>query len=724
MRALLVSLLLVTAMLAGWLWLAPGPGLAPAAHGVGGADGRVGRVVADPGPMSAAPRAPLPSGAADAGRESAEPPAAGPGPIHGVVTRADGVPCGGASVRAEASGLDEFAFLDPDARSRRVVASAVADADGRYELTVPAGRPHLLRAEARDLAPATRGMCVAGARVDFVLHPSAALAGVVVDQLRQPVPTTRIVVRCGGVRGEATTGADGTYRVAGLPPGEANVDVQPLQLAAPRDADVTLTAGGTTVYDVTLLEGATIVGRVVDAATRVGIEGAEVGEGRAGRVVRTGPDGSFVLAGFAARHQAALRVAAAGYAPVEEVVRCRVDGAVTLVDRVEVALERGYTVCGRVVDPNGLPLADVYAAAAAADHGGVDGWFRSDWRSLRTDASGRFRFTSLPRALQHEVVLVGAGFAAVVFAVNKPGPGTDAVDLGDLRLGPGGGVTGVVADEHDVPIAGQDVELTGHNADRWRFTGKPADDYRALDGYVATRRARSDAAGGFTFVDLAPGSYAVRCQCLDSHDQKTVAVEVAGATVATVRVELFRGLELGGRITMRDGSVLPKCYCSIDPEDGQTTSADVELKGDGTFTAAGLQRGNYKLTVYPYGSDTDTARGRLFRPREFAHVAAGTHGFVGDLPVYGLVRGSLRTATLEPAVGCFVVLRDGATTIESTAIGPNGAFTLQAERDGRTRRLFVLRDWDGLGEAPLARAALTIDTLAGADPLDLVLPRQ
>ncbi|MBL8753836.1 MAG: carboxypeptidase regulatory-like domain-containing protein [Planctomycetes bacterium] len=721
---LLVLSLLVLATVGGWMLLHPGPAVAPA---VDPADGSSGRVVAggdrgDPYPGSAVASPDADAAAASAGRV---PRAGMDGTIRGVVTRWDGAPCAGAVVRAEASGLDEFTFLDAAVRSRVVVASTTAGADGGYALAVTAGRPHLVRAEAAGLAPAARGLCRAGARADFVLYPAAALAGVVADERRQPVPDTRILVQCGGVRSEATTGPDGSYRIGGLPPGEATVDVVPTLHAAPRAAELALVAGAVTRHDVVLLDGAIITGKVLDDATRAGVADAEVREGTAGRTVRTGPDGAFVLRGFATRAQHSLSVRAVGYAPTEAIVQRHIDGTLRLLAEVEIGLVRGHGLRGRVVDAAGAPLAGVYVAAAAADQGGVDGWFRSDWQSQRSGADGRFQFAGLRPGLPYEVVLVRAGFGAAVVAAPGPAAGSSVVDLGDLQLQAGGVVAGTLVDEHGVAVAGQEVLLAGTNADRWRLVGTPpADDYRALDPYVANRRALSDEAGRFQFVDVAAGDYRVHCQRPDRSKPAEAAVAVVAGGVAEVRLALFVGFELAGKVTVCDGGPLPKCYCSVDPEDGQTTSADVEVRSDGTFVATGLQRGNYQVTVYPYGSDTDTARGRLFQSREFAHVAAGTRGFVGEVPVLGLVQGSLRTADQMPAVGCFLVLHDGAATVASTAIGPNGAFALHAPRDGRTLRLYALRDWDGLGEAPLASALLACDTAAGADPLDLVLPRQ
>ncbi|MFY9341871.1 MAG: carboxypeptidase-like regulatory domain-containing protein, partial [Planctomycetota bacterium] len=537
---------------------------------------------------------------------------------------------------------------------------------------------------------------------------AAVLAGVVRDTGGAAVPGTRIVVRAGAAMGEASTDGRGFYRIEGLPPGDARVDVQPVVLAAPRDAEVRLLPGAVTTHDVTLVAGLTIRGRVRDAATRAGIAGAEVGEGLGGRTVRTDAAGAFELVGFAASHNLSVRVAADGYADTEKHLRGRGSTPEDTQQEVEILLARGHAVTGRVADERGAPLAAVYVAAAAADHQGEHDWFRSDWRSVRSDADGRFRLAALRPDMQHELLLVGAGRASLLLALPQPGPGRGELDVGELRLGPGGSIAGIVTDENGKPVADRELELAGHNADRWRLTGvPPVETYRAVDGYAATRRARTDAAGRFLFADLAAGDYAVRAQKFDSHEQVVVAVTLAaGEAKGGVRLELFAGLAVGGRIVMRDGSAPPKCFCSIDPEDGQATSGDVEVGPDGSFRAAGLLPGSYKITVYPYATDADRAAGRSFQPREFEHVTAGTLALRCELPVFGLVRGEVRRADQSLAAGTCVVLHDGEQALDATAIGPNGQFVLTAITGGRPLRVLVLATLPAPGNAADPASAL------------------
>lgn len=726
--SLLLPLVVVTALAAAFVALELWPPVAPAATDAVRERGTAAASSAAGG-SSAAERATTTDALQRDAVATTAAAALGAEPLHGTISGPGDAPCAGARVAAATTGVEEYSLLDRARNSAStVVATAASRADGTYELALPQGRHYTLRVDADGFAPAVRSGCQAGARVDVQLMRGATLAGVVRDTSGRPVPDTRIVVRQtqapGPPRraGEATTDAAGSYRIHELPAGTVLVDVRPRTLAMPRDVDVTLVAGGTTVHDVVLLDGVTIRGRVLDDATGEGIAGAEVREGHVGRTVTTAGDGAFTLPGFAPQHNLALHVRAAGYADVEKMLRGRGSKPEDTLRDVELRLRRGYAVRGRVVDAAGNTLAGVYVAAAAADMRGDNDWFRSDWRSTESAADGTFTIGSLRRDMQHELMLVRAGFATVVHALPAPAANGD-VDAGDVRLRAPASLSGTVVDEQDQPVADHDVALAGHNADRWRLSPRPHDGYRALDGYVAERNVRTDDRGRFHFADLAAGDYELRLARADSHELTGERITVHEARAESgVVLRVFRGAAIAGRITASDGGPVPKCYCSIDPEDGQRTSGDVEASPDGSFRAGGLEPGRYKVTIYPYAADADRVAGRSFVPREYTNVVAGSTQLLAEIVVQRAVTGTVLGADRAPAAGVYVHVCCGSDDLGGTTTGADGTFTLPA-RAGRPLRVFVLRAVPTF-EAPLdvGKALCTADTTAGADPLLLVLP--
>jgi protocatechuate 3,4-dioxygenase beta subunit len=651
--------------------------------------------------------------------------------LHGLVTGPGGAPLAGAEVTASASVAEGYSLLDRPLRGdRRQAGTTTTGPDGRYRLRLEPGRPFLVRARAPGLAPAARSGCLAGARVDFALRHGATLTGTVRRALGNDiVPGTRIVVRSlalEGSAGSAEADAVGNYRIDGLPAGTCEVDVLPATLASPRDFEVELRAGAVTVHDILLTEGLTIRGRVLDAGTRAGIAGALVGEGVAGRSVRTASDGAFELVGFAPLSNISLRVHADGYADAEPMLRGRGSTPADTRTEIEILLRKGRTARGVVHDPQGVPKPGVYVAAAAADHRGEGDFFRSDWRSTFTKADGAFVIADLRPDMQHSLLLLHKGFATLVYEFPADEERRSDVDFGALRLQPPASLAGIVRDEFGQPVADHVVELDGHNKDRWRLRAPATDGYRALDGYVANRACRTDDLGRFAFPDVAAGDYRVSAQKFDSHEQASVrSVVEPGEAVTGVTLVLARGLAITGSVFVGDGGPLPKCYCSIDPEDGQATSGDVEVRADGTFHAGGLAGGNYTITVYPYASEADRALGRTFQSSVHARVGAGTAGVRCEVPVMRPVRGTLVDPLRAPVAGAWVAVLDGEKVVASALTDAQGAFAIPAPV-GRTVRVLAC--------APLAlppgsksafareRVVAQRDAIAGGDPVELTVP--
>ena len=651
--------------------------------------------------------------------------------LHGLVLGPDGSPLAGAEVVLSASLAEGYALLDREVqRDRRELDRTRTDAAGHYRLRLEAGRQGLVVASSPGLVEAARGRCLAGSRVDLQLQRGAVVTGSVRrSDNGAGVPGTRLVflhlLPGGGRQTVAVVRSDaaGLYRAEGLPAGACEVSVQPTELAAPRDIEFELVDGTTTARDVVLTEGLSIRGRVLDAATRQGIAGAEVGEGIAGRVVKTDPEGAFVLPGFAPSSNLSLRVRAVGYGSEEPSLRGRGSAPEDTSTNIEVLLHRGHRVRGIVQDAAGQALEGVYVAAVAADFGAVGDWFRSDWRATRTAIDGAFVIEDLRADMPHALLLVQQGFATAVYEFPADEAQRAEVDMGVIRMLPPASLCGVVRDEHGEPVVGHEVTLAGHNRDRWGARPAPADGYDARNSYLAERRCTTDDRGRFVFMDLAAGDYVVSASKFDSHDRITVRRSVEQGEAATgIELVLVRGFAIEGRVFLSDGGIVPKCYCSIDPEDGQATSGDVEVKPDGTFRAGGLAAGQYTITVYPYPSDADRAAGRSFESIKIEHIAAGASALRCEVPVHALVRGSLLDAGRAPVVGGWIAAFEGNQEVASATTAADGTFAMPL-RKGRAVWVGVMPPPDPDRDYQRSEAEVGVDAVAGGEPV-LLLSRQ
>lgn len=651
--------------------------------------------------------------------------------LHGYVVGPDGAPLAGAEVVVSALFAEGYALLDRDLlRDRRELDRTRTDAAGHYRLRLEALRQGLVVASSPGLVDAARAGCLAGSRVDLQLQRGAVVTGTVRRfDTGAGVPGTRLVFLhplAGGGRqtvAEVRSDGAGLYRAQGLPAGAYEVSVQPTELAAPRDLEFELVDGTTTARDVVLTEGLSIRGRVLDAETRQGIAGAEVGEGIAGRVVNTDAEGAFVLLGFAPSSNLSLRVRAAGYGSEESILRGRGSGPEDTSTNVEVLLHRGHHVRGIVHDAGGVALEGVYVAAVAADFGAVGELFRSDWRSTRTARDGAFVIEDLRPDMPHALLLVQPGFATAVYEFPADEAQRADLDLGVFRMLPPASLRGVVRDEHGEPVVGYAVTLAGHNRDRWGARPVPSDGYDARNSYLAERRCTTDDRGRFVFTDLAAGDYVVSTSKFDSHERVALRKSIErGEAVTDVELVLVRGFALEGRVFLSDGGAVPKCYCSIDPEDGQSTSGDVEARPDGTFRAGGLAAGQYTITVYPYPSEADRAAGRSYESIKIEHVAAGASALRCELPVQALVRGTLLDAGRAPVVGGRIAAFDGNREVASATTGVDGTFTMPL-RKGRAVWVGVMPPPDPGRDYGRSEVEFGMDAIAGGEPV-LLLSRQ
>jgi hypothetical protein len=220
------------------------------------------------------------------------------GTLRGVVVDALDAGVAGALVRVRLGG---------DAASP--VAAVEADEAGAFEATVEGAGPWVL--EANLGARASLPVETSGEPVVLRLSSSARLAGRVTSGAGRPVQSFALLVRrlVGAIEGvelrpRHVVHPDGQFEVV-LPEGPVEVVVAAPGLAPSSPARVTLRAEVPQRLDVTLDEGATLTGRVVDRLDRRPLPGARLSLERAegstlgaAALARTEADGRFRLSGL------------------------------------------------------------------------------------------------------------------------------------------------------------------------------------------------------------------------------------------------------------------------------------------------------------------------------------------------------------------------------------------------------------------------------------------
>ncbi len=489
--------------------------------------------------------------------------------VTGRVTDGNGEPLSGVAVFPRTSDEDSNAAMY---RMMTGVQQSEEDAvrtgsDGTFALRVAEGK-HDFSFRREGYAPKTvRGQSItptAPARVDTTMEPASELAGRV---LRAGNGVEGVAVTAFGEesRGSAVTGPDGSFTISGLTAGSLRTTLRKEEdfiqemrvLTAPaRDVVIELAAGGR------------VSGRVVDKATGKPLTAFQAGISSArnigGRAIMAPPqmrefsseDGSFSLENVPAG--AMLLVGSApGYASAR--LNVTIEEGKTLSD-VELPLDAGVHLTGRVTGPDGTPLGDVNVRADTSGNGAFAMW--GPETTAVTDANGEYSLETLPPG-EVTVAFTHASYVASRKQVTLKGRETKL----DVQLSGGQRVTGTVVTEQGAPVA--DAQVSAHGS--------------AMRGASAV----TNAGGMFEMEALPPGRYRFSASKKGVGEGSLDDVEVSGPQ--QVRITISAGATIYGRIL------------GLPPE--ELGRVAIEAYGDrrsvsGTADSAG----NYRLQGTPTGN--------------------------------------------------------------------------------------------------------------------------
>jgi protocatechuate 3,4-dioxygenase beta subunit len=469
--------------------------------------------------------------------------------------------------------------------------SVRSDAKGAFQLKLP-GQPLVtIYVEAKGLAPKRLERIRPGGPLRIKLETGGTIDGVVRDgPSKQPVAGVRVEARSAGGQDvpwewgsgtvETVTEADGRFRLAGLGNG-LHMLVASAHGWGRAERNSVKTGSRVELF---LFPRGTLSGRVTDRAGQA-VSGASVfaeREAAAGapdvyRPVLSDRQGQFEVAGLEAgtyRIVALEREHAPGIAA--GIVVGREDDL-----RVDVTLEPGVDVTGRLVDSEQRPVA---GKVGFAD---LDGQRVSQalFQVLRTEAGpdGLFRLKLVPPGA-HGLAVGGRGFATKRVDVSVA---EKAIDLGDITLEMGNAIRGRVRDRAGLPIADARVEaLLPMNVTRSRNP--------------STGSTTSEADGRFTLAGLSPGPYQVRAQALGfgsatrpaeaGAENVELILQPAGTLSGTVVDDSGRGVS-SFRLAAR-ASNRPAVGNVPAPFAGKSVDG-----GDGTFTLEDLTAGEYVVEI-------------------------------------------------------------------------------------------------------------------------------
>ncbi len=381
----------------------------------------------------------------------------------------------------------------------------VSDAAGIYRFaSLPGGEVRLEASAPGRVKPPSQRVAVAvgfeAIGPEFVLAAGAVVSGKVYAREGEPLGGATIAASRGvEVIAAATSGADGSYRIDGLPGGPIHLYVRSNDYAQATTRELALAAGREHPGIDFVLETASSIRGVVQDEKGAPIPNATITaesfpSGPVRRQAQSGADGTFEVRNL---YGGGYRITAAaiGYAPAEP-ASVAVAGEGDQVEGVVLVLVGAATIPGRVT---GLPPEGAGSRAYV-----IPTSESSNNVASEVAPDGTFRVEGLPRGPiillfrtddfrllgRHDVLVEGSGEQPPV----------------EIPAGPPARFTGRITNEDGSPVSGIEVasELVMPGASR------------------ARRSTRTDADGRYEIPNLYWGRYAVR----------------VGAGVATREVEI------------------------------------------------------------------------------------------------------------------------------------------------------------------------------------------
>lgn len=595
-----------------------------------------------------------------------------------VVTGPEERPVPGAFVELQRCEADEFdPYLDADlARTVAVLATATADADGRFEFPVRRAAVHRVHARSAGFV-GTRRWCTGGTDVTVRVAAVAAVSGVVRDAAtREPVAGATVRVTMAGTSpidvsvelAQATTVDDGTFRFPQLPPTTISVRAMHERLADAHQ-QIELQAGGEHQVELALAAGHVITGRVTDAVSGAPLPGAEVSDDKSfARKVVADRDGRYRLPGCDANLGALMFARADGYAPgwLQQPTSDE-DG------RRDIAMRRAGSVRGRFVDEQGRGVGGLFAGAGAQFEISIGE--ATDWHRASVEADGRFSISGLDPTNHYSMIVRGGDIGARVIVLPREVPADDVLDLGDVVVRPAGEFRGRVVDDAGAPLGGARVYLQGLDERAWLLVGRRTESLEVSQFLSRARSANDD--GTFCFGGLATGSYRLLVMMPGRGWQAEFGpYDVRdGEARARVIVKIELGRVIAGTLRLDSGLPLPQWESVVLLAERRGTRQAARVAADGSFRFERLDDGEHTIRAFrvPDGWSLPKQRG----------VAPGTKDLVLTLVRAATVEGRVVGADGKPRRAQVICWHDGSGEDQLTDAEGRFRFEVAPDYAGR-----------------------------------------
>ncbi|HVE66065.1 MAG TPA: carboxypeptidase regulatory-like domain-containing protein, partial [Thermoanaerobaculia bacterium] len=432
----------------------------------------------------------------------------------------------------------------------------------------------------------------------------------VVDSAGQPLagaevrvsPSERgssgFIVRMGGMNREkpdATSGADGSFRVAGLEAGEYGLAVTREGYAPKRVPSATVLDPGPNQWPAIVLAAGVPIAGVVRNTKGEAIVGAEIfafGEEAGGtRNATTDPEGRFRLEGLSADRQLRMTVVADGYAPLQRSFKASTEELVLI-------LKTSGTIRGRVEDAGTKRPVTEFSASYTEGQAGFAGGVRFVMGGAQRDkafqsSDGSFELADVPPGK---------------WSVRATSPGYRPTEVSGIEVAEGETKEGVVVSLKKGAV------VSGRVLDPRRGTGVPNASVDWLEGSDALGQGRmaamnarfgdgggsavtTDADGRFRFEGLPAGKLTFSAEHPDFVE---TSKQIELDDEATVDLTLGLGGSIAGTVVGKDGrTAVPGAQVFLREQGSSFSMGDDSQRADGggSYLFENLKAGRYRVSA-------------------------------------------------------------------------------------------------------------------------------
>ncbi|MCH9646954.1 MAG: carboxypeptidase regulatory-like domain-containing protein [Deltaproteobacteria bacterium] len=489
-------------------------------------------------------------------------------------------------VRKSSESKDRFALTAPSRPS-----DSTTDAQGRFEIQgLAVQQPADLWLGATGYQPrlvlgvlppdpSFEGLSPEGepgevALLEVRLFPGARAMGSVVSQSGEPIQAAEVRLRTieganpgvppGSLEQIVRTDSLGRFECASLVPGVVEIDVRAEGfVSSPVHRHRVVTGGQLEELRFTLGPGAVIEGWIVDPELRP-VPRADVRIGD--KSSQSQDDGHFRLTGVALGHHL-LEVEHRHF----NASRLEVEAG-TGTPPWEIVLQPAVAVSGKVVNPDGLPLAAVEIRLENENSSGLG-------QSASSDTNGRFHFPAVADG-RHRLRAHRAGYVALDSEMEVTIEGVSVTGV-EVRLQAGGTLAGQVLGLDFEQLAGVRV---------------------VAEGVRKSQAGEVDYEGHFRVENLSPGDYRLVATTLGgSRQAKAFATLETGQLFAEQDLEFQAALTLRG-LVVASGEPLPETSVTVRDRERFTTR-EVQTDFEGRFVLEDLEPGakRIELANHRYG---------------------------------------------------------------------------------------------------------------------------